>query len=305
MEEVYPRLSIITINRNNAPGLAKTIKSVIGQSFRDFEYLVIDGDSTDESVEIIKGTEKDLAYWISEPDTGIYNAMNKGIVKAKGEYCYFLNSGDRLFDEHSLSKLFAYPCKEDIIYWNTTFERTNRPHEIKTFPAELTFNFFFHNTLGHQASIIKKSLLTSLGMYDEKIKYSADWIFYIRAIVGAGCSYKYLDINISVFNTEGFSGQGESLQEIYREKEDFYRNHYPFFYEDYKLLNKITQSRAVKFSNWVHRHKIIYGLLDAIYNIPSSIQKIGASFMRGVRRLVKFILLKTGLFGHAKKVLKK
>ena len=98
-----PILSIITINRNNAEGLRKTIESVLSQDVSDktqVEYIIIDGASTDESVEVIKSFENNqsnklqITKWISEPDTGIYNAMNKGIKMATGEYCLFLNSGD-------------------------------------------------------------------------------------------------------------------------------------------------------------------------------------------------------------------
>ena len=91
-----PKLSIITINLNNAEGLRKTIPSVISQTYCDFEYIVIDGGSTDGSVDVIKKYADKLSYWVSEPDAGIYNAMNKGIRKAGGEYCQFLNSGDWL-----------------------------------------------------------------------------------------------------------------------------------------------------------------------------------------------------------------
>ena len=86
------KLSIITVNRNNKDGLEKTIRSVIRQTSHDYEYIIIDGASTDGSPEIIRNYEENITYWISEPDTGIYNAMNKGIRKAQGDYCLFLNS---------------------------------------------------------------------------------------------------------------------------------------------------------------------------------------------------------------------
>ena len=88
------KLSIITINRNNAAGLRRTIESVVSQTYTEFEYIIIDGASTDESVDVIKEYADKITFWVSEPDNGIYNAMNKGILKAKGEYLLFLNSGD-------------------------------------------------------------------------------------------------------------------------------------------------------------------------------------------------------------------
>jgi len=110
---MQPKLSIITVNLNNAEGLRKTIESVVTQTFTDFEYIIIDGGSTDGSVEIIKLYADKITYWVSEPDKGIYNGMNKGIMVAKGEYCQFLNSGDWLVNENVLKEVFA---DVDIVY---------------------------------------------------------------------------------------------------------------------------------------------------------------------------------------------
>ena len=101
-----PQLSIITINRNDAQGLEKTLESIWKkQSFKDFEHIIIDGASTDNSINIIKKYASHLSYWVSEPDKGIYNAMNKGIIKAKGNYLLFLNSGDWL-ENDILARVF-------------------------------------------------------------------------------------------------------------------------------------------------------------------------------------------------------
>jgi len=107
------RLSIITINKDNALGLERTCQSVMCQDFDDFEWLVIDGASCDGSIDIIKKYEKKITYWISEPDKGVFNAMNKGILQAKGYFCLFLNSGDWLFSLDSLSKAFEKINKLD------------------------------------------------------------------------------------------------------------------------------------------------------------------------------------------------
>ena len=102
-----PKLSIITINLNNAQGLEKTIKSVVSQTYSDYEYIIIDGASTDGSVDVIQEYRNKITYWVSEPDTGIYNAMNKGILKATGEYCQFLNSGDILVDNNVTERMLS------------------------------------------------------------------------------------------------------------------------------------------------------------------------------------------------------
>ena len=110
-------LSIITINYNNRDGLQKTIDSVISQSFNDYEWIVIDGDSNDGSREIIEQYCDRFAYWCSEPDSGIYNAINKGLSHATGEYVQFLNSGDWLYSDNILEKAFSIiDGKNDIYY---------------------------------------------------------------------------------------------------------------------------------------------------------------------------------------------
>ena len=100
------KFSIITINYNNCEGLRRTIESVVNQTCHDFEYIIIDGGSTDGSVDVIKQYADQIDYWVSEPDKGIYNAMNKGVAVAKGEYCLFLNSGDSLHNNSALAKVF-------------------------------------------------------------------------------------------------------------------------------------------------------------------------------------------------------
>lgn len=107
--------SIITVNKNNARGLEKTIKSVIDQTFNKYEFIIIDGNSDDNSVEIIKKYEDKISYWISENDSGKYNAMNKGIKVAEGDYCLFLNSGDYLYNNGILEEIYNCKYQEEII----------------------------------------------------------------------------------------------------------------------------------------------------------------------------------------------
>ena len=97
------KFTVITINYNNADGLRQTILSVVGQTCDDYEYVIIDGGSTDGSVEVIKEREDKISYWVSEKDGGIYNAMNKGVKAARGEYLIFMNSGDIFYDNKVLS----------------------------------------------------------------------------------------------------------------------------------------------------------------------------------------------------------
>ena len=213
-------LSIITINRNNAEGLEKTLKSVASQTFRDFEYVVIDGASTDNSVEVIKKYETQFEHfkWISESDTGIYNAMNKGIRMADGEYCQFLNSGDFLASsmvvELMLNQLKAkeYP---DIIYGNMKKQLSNSKSIIDKGGAtdDVTLKIFYKGCLNHGPSYIRRSLFNEYGLYDESLKICSDWKFFLRSIVLGSAKVNYVDILVTVFDMGGISETRKDILE--------------------------------------------------------------------------------------------
>lgn len=119
------KLSIITVNFNDAGGLERTIKSVISQTFCDYEFIIIDGGSTDGSVEIIKVYSDRIDYWVSEMDRGIYHAMNKGVDQAHGDYCLFLNSGDSFYNDEVLEKLSKFESNDDIIVGKVVSKMVN------------------------------------------------------------------------------------------------------------------------------------------------------------------------------------
>jgi glycosyltransferase involved in cell wall biosynthesis len=200
-----PLLSIITINFNNASGLQKTIESVVNQNFDDFEYIVIDGGSTDNSKSIIEKYQSKITYWVSEKDSGIYNAHNKGILKSKGEYCLFLNSGDYLCNSDVFKKVFNKESIADIIYGNMQIDYGNGKIEFGKMPSKLTFKQMYLDTLWHPVSFIKRSLFQTYGLYNEKYKMVADYDFFFNVIVMKSVSTQYVDMDIAVFNMEGVS----------------------------------------------------------------------------------------------------
>lgn len=245
-----PELSIITVNLNNLAGLQKTIDSVFDQSYQNFEYLIIDGDSIDGSKELIKKNVNKFSYWISERDEGIYNAMNKGIVKAKGEYLLFLNSGDFLIDENSLSHFFINNTREEIICADIRINE-NGQYWIKQAPDKLSFDYFTQNTLPHQSAVIKKTLFDRAGLYNEKLKFVADWKFYLDVLCKFNATYKHLPVTISEYNFDGITSRSENAKALQKEREDILANEYSIFYEDYKnyhenraLLKNYRNSRA-------------------------------------------------------------
>ncbi|MEI8273265.1 MAG: glycosyltransferase family 2 protein [Paludibacter sp.] len=237
-------LSIITINRNNFEGLRKTIESVVSQTFNDFEYIVIDGASTDGSVAIVNEYATKISYWVSEPDKGIYNAMNKGIVKANGEYCLFLNSGDEFESPSSLQTFISCVYEHvDIIYGNILVKGDTVEY-VKSYPDKVTFSYFLRESLAHPASLIRRELLLELGKYDEELKICSDWAFFVKAICLKNCSYKHLDITLSTFYLDGFSSDSVNAELIEQEKKRVINESFAAFYEDYQRLESLEKFKA-------------------------------------------------------------
>ena len=199
-------LSIITINYNNLEGLRKTIDSVISQTWHDFEWIIIDGGSTDGSKELIEETAKQLAssdfnplsYWCSEPDKGIYNAMNKGVAVAKRQYCIFMNSGDCFYDKDVVKDIIEANISEDIL--TGAIQRDGNC--IYNSPKHVSMRHFYHKTLFHQASFIKTSVLKELP-YDESYKAVSDWKFFIEAIIIKKHTHRSIDRTIACMEPDG------------------------------------------------------------------------------------------------------
>lgn len=205
------KLSVITINYNNCEGLRKTIESVVNQKWHDFEYIVIDGGSTDGSVEVIKEFASYIDYWVSEPDKGIYNALNKGVSVAKGEYCNFMNSGDCFYSHDTLEQVFTKETIADIVCGNTHSDN------IKTPPVEITFDFLFDGSICHQCAFIRTSLMKKYG-YDEKYKIVADRKFFVQALILDNCSYQAVDVDVVKYDITGFSATNPVLSKLEYDK---------------------------------------------------------------------------------------
>ena len=215
------KISIITINLNNKDGLRKTIESVVNQTvFDKVEYIIIDGGSTDGSKELIEQHKDKLYYWCSEPDKGIYNAMNKGITVSTGDYLLFLNSGDYLSENNVLEMVFPY-LEYDFVYGNElkVNERNKSPYEAK-YPDKLDESFFRRTSLPHQSTFIKAELLKEKP-YSETFKIISDWKFFIEAF-RTGKTYKHMPFIVSVYDCSGFSSQNINLMQ--KERNIFYKS---------------------------------------------------------------------------------
>lgn len=195
------RFSIITVCYNNKEGLEKTIKSVINQTYNDYEFIVIDGGSNDGTKELLEIYDNKIDFWCSEPDDGIFNAMNKGTKKAKGEYLLFLNSGDLFFNNYVLENISTHNCLSDIISGYSIEMGSNKylhPHM-----DDIVFQLLT-NSISHQATFIKKDLLIKYP-YDESFKTASDWKFWLEAIIINNCSFEFINTKVSLQDMTGIT----------------------------------------------------------------------------------------------------
>ena len=236
-------LSIITINYNDKLGLERTLNSVKNQSYNNFEHIIIDGGSSDGSKEYIEENSANFSYWVSEPDKGIYNAMNKGIKVAKGDYLYFLNSGDHLNDSNAINKACQHLKGEDVVYFDIQVIGENKTH-VKKCPKELTFKFLHENLPAHQATFIKKELFNEFGFYDENLKIVSDWKFLILAICKQNATYKYVEETFSTYYSDGLSSLIENQALVKAEREQVLNEEFKPFMND--LKNRYVLERTIR-----------------------------------------------------------
>ena len=249
-----PLLSIITINYNDAIGLEKTISSVVDQTYKEFEYLIIDGSSTDSSLKVIEKYIDNIQYWVSERDSGIYNAMNKGIKAATGKFLLFLNSGDVLSNSKALQEFVLNSDFDgDVIYGDYKFENGE-----KIFPDQLTPLFFIRTSLPHQSTFFNKKVFDEMGLYDEKYRISADRAFYIKCFLSNKFIFKHITYHLCIFDLSGVSNDSSFVKRKELEDEVIFKENYGIFYEDYK--NFILQQSQL---NEAKRSTII-GIINRI-----------------------------------------
>ena len=209
-------LSIITITYNNLEGLKRTAESILSQTYKDFEWLVIDGGSKDGTKEYIESLERQPDYWCSEPDSGVYDAMNKGIAKATGEYLLFMNAGDSFYKETILKDVYKNFPQADIVYGDAMFHYAHRTREMKH-PDQLTLDYFCRCSLCHQATFIRASLLQKCGGYSTDYRIVSDWRQWIVWLKD-GRSFVHLPLIVCNYMMDGLSSINVRLSVEEREK---------------------------------------------------------------------------------------
>jgi len=245
------KLSIITINYNNLEGLKRTVESVVSQTWKDFEYIIIDGGSTDGSVEFLSENKRHFTYWISESDNGIYNAMNKGIAQATGVYCLFINSGDILHSNEVLFTAHKELHTEDLICFDLIFRGDE---DVKsTYPDKINFSYFLISSLGHPSIFIGKNLFTN-NKYDESLKVVSDWKFFLLTLFKFNSTYRKVNNILSIFYMDGVSSNPCNEELICTERQFVLENDFNLIYEEMhelknlkSTLNLLKSSRKIKY----------------------------------------------------------
>lgn len=264
------KLSIVTINYNNIDGLKKTVESVVSQTNHEFEYIIVDGASTDGGAEYLKEIgDKSYPFelkLISEKDTGIYNAMNKGVRMAKGEYVLMLNSGDYLVASDVLDRVFAARPQADIVCAKCNVSDNGVVVWTSNPPKFVTLSTLYFGGLAHQSTFIRKCLFSRLGLYREDFRYNSDIEFWYRSIILGGASTENVDVVLTDYNLDGISSKEHTNKQYKDEIAAILSN--PILQRcipDYDVWAR--EKRELAEYKWINKHPLLRKLLRIDYKI--------------------------------------
>lgn len=269
------KFSIIIPTYNSDKSLSKSLDSVLIQKFSDYEVLVIDGDSDDDTLSIIKSYDNKFynrLRWIGREDSGIYDAMNNGIDLARGEWLYFLGSDDFLFNENVLGEVAREMDDDvDVIYGNTAIENDGRIYDGEFTPEKL-----IGKNISHQAIFYKKRVFDLLGKYNMKYKTLADWEFNMRWMNARDIKNKYVNMIIARLSKGGAS------KKIFDNKfyEDFEENLKKYFPPEYLSIYRKIKKKEVEFLRnrrkwilWEWKNKVEFALVHPVVFFRKYIKK--------------------------------
>lgn len=222
-------LSIITISYKNIQGLKRTAESVINQTFTEYEWIVIDGNSQDGTKEYLEQLVPQPTYWISEPDKGIYDAMNKGLKKATGDWCIFMNSGDSFYNPNVLECVFSkFPEQGDIVYCDAMYRLPDNDLHMQ-YPDKLDIMFFYSRCICHQATFIKTQLLRESNGYSTEYKIVSDWRAWVIWIM-QNRHFVHLPVIVCNFMLDGIGST--NLEEAKLERDRVFKEVMPVYAQE-------------------------------------------------------------------------
>jgi len=201
------KVSIVTVSLNAAAYIETAIKSVRAQTYPHIEHVMIDGGSTDGTLDIINTYRDGIGYFVSEPDSGLYNAMNKGITAATGDILFFLNADDRFCDDNVIEDVVSVFNRNpdlDIVYGNLIWDWSGKMVRRKQ-PSTITREFLARTTVLHQTIFVRRKVFGVTGGFSEHHKVVSDYEWVLKVFLRDSCNYLYYDRDIVVMATEGLS----------------------------------------------------------------------------------------------------
>lgn len=283
-----PKISTIIVVFNDAETIGDSIESVLTQDYNNKELIVIDGGSTDGTLQILEGIKNQNFFWISEPDKGIYDAMNKGIKKASGEWIYFLGADDSFHNKSVLRNIFKDSdfSKIDFLYGNVKRSDSNRLYD-----REFDFEKLLKKNISHQAIFYSREIFEKIGNYDLRFKTHADWDLNLRCFQ-KGIPVKYIDVIVADFKAGGASSDydipflRESLLPL---KLSFLKENKKalLHLKNYDEYWRFLRNAEIKDEDDFHKSKHFSPVPDAILSMVKWQRKIPGS------------LLRTGVFSKA------
>ena len=275
-------LSIITINFNNSAGLKKTIQSVVSQlniQSNDVEYIIIDGNSTDTSVEIIRNFDSNtelplkITKWVSEKDSGIYNAMNKGINMSSGKYALFMNSGDTFYSDSVLQQVLKGldPVADSIVYADTYCNKNDNQGYFWYLPNEVTLDYLYNNGLCHQSTFIPLKILKEF-LYDESLKIASDFKLNLQAYL-KGITFKKLNVVVSNLDMTGISNT--EIEKSLKERESIISSVIPKgVILDIKKRIETQNNSWISYYNSLIRNKSFYKIVLLLVKVMNKVGEL-------------------------------
>jgi glycosyltransferase involved in cell wall biosynthesis len=254
-----PIVTVITVVYNGEASIGDTINSVINQDYKNLEYIIVDGGSTDKTIEIIKSFEDKIDLWISERDRGIYDAMNKGITSANGNWINFMNSGDRLAKSNTLSQIFTQHHEADLLYGDALieYEAFSVP-----FPVHPLNTIWKNSPFCHQACFVKAAVMKDY-KFDLQYKIGADHDLFYRAYK-ANLVFTYIPVLVCLFDGRDGTTKKRIVQAI-KDKRDI----------------------ALKYEYSIAKRLYYQFYLLYIYSVLMAKKTIGQNLTEKVKRVIK------------------
>ena len=234
-----PLLSIITVCRNEFSRIHGTLDSVINQSDTAFEWIVVDGASTDGTLNLLQSHQQHISRLISEPDEGLYEAMNKGIQAASGQYVIFLNAGDRLENRDVVTKFRKEAFTADLVIGNLRVQYSDGQEQYrKSIDCPLNADRLYWRSYPHPATFIRRDLFARFGLYDLTMPIAADWEFFVRVVVRHGVTCVAWDHGLAIFPNDGISASSANKEKILQQRQRIRQMYYPTLYRWRRGINE-------------------------------------------------------------------